>query len=189
MPAFAPNWTGRLKVSYFAAQAIHSQTWRYAGPATGSGVSDLTTVIQSFYDALTPVMWDDFIINSVTVADVDSSIFLPIANPFTVSGDVVTAGTFEPDNKAEATVFVGRSTGGHPWKMTQYGVAYDSLEVVTQKNYRILESENPDIAAALAALTAGGGALLANDANPVAIYNYANIKPNDRWVKKVRRSN
>ena len=187
MPAFAPNWTGRLKISYFAAKAVHTQTWRFPGPSSGSGVTDLVTTISAYFAALQDDLWEDFVVNAVTVADIDSSIFLPIPNPFTgvTGGQVMT--TFSPDDKAKATTWVGRSTGGHPWKITQYGVNYDILEAAADSNYRLLRGEDAVIDATLDALAAGAGSFLANDANSVAIYDYANIKPNDRWVKKVRR--
>lgn len=187
MTAYAPTWTGRLKVSYFAAQAVHTQTWRYPGPSSGSGVTDLISVIQSFYDALAPILWEDFIINSVTVADINSPVFLPIINPFTpVSGEILIA-DFEPMDKAEVASFVGRSTGGNPWKIGQFGIATRQIEVSGSLNYRALANENVNIGNAIAALQAGAGSVLANDANTVSFYEYANLKPNDRWVKKVRR--
>lgn len=187
MTAYAPTWTGRLKVSYFAGQAIHSQTWRYPGPASGSGVTDLIAVIQAFYDALAPVAWNDWAINAVTVADLGSPIFLPIVNPFSLitgSSDIV---DFEPEDKAEALTFVGRTTGGNPWHITQFGIDRDAIESAGSKNFRVLHPENATIAAAIDVLVAGGGTVLGNDAGAVAMYQYADLKENDRWVKKVRR--
>jgi len=187
MTAYAPTWTGRLKISYFAAQAVHSQTWRYPGPSSGSGVTDLVAAIQAYYDALQPILWEDAIINAVTVADVNSPIFLPIVNPFTSIAGAIVLDTFEPKDKAEVCTFIGRTTTGNPWKISQFGVATGQIEVTGQLNFRVLASENVDIGNAVAALQAGGGTILGNDAGSVAIYEYANIKENDRWVKKVRR--
>lgn len=187
MPAFAPNWTGRLKVSYVAASAVHSQTWRYPGPSSGSGVTDLIAVIAAYYGALEAALWDDFTVNAVTVADLDSSIFLPIVNPFTELVGTVDSVAREPDDKADAVTFIGRSTGGHPWKISQYGLDVINMETGSTRNFRILAAENVYVSNAVAALQAGAGTVLANDANSVEFYNYANYKPNNRWVKKVRR--
>lgn len=187
MPAFAPNWTGRLKISYFGAGAVHSTTWRYPGPASGSGVTDLITTITNYLTALEPLLWDDYQVNAVTVADIDSSVFLPIPNPF---GDIVgesTTTTLTPEDKAYTVGFVGRSTGGHPWHILQFGLAVSGVQAGNQKNFRLLNGESPEVDNAIAALEAGAGTVLANDANSVAFYQYANIKTHDRWVKKVRR--
>jgi len=187
MTAFAPTWTGRVKITYFAAQAVHTQTWRYPGPASGSGVTDLLTTISSFYNALANVLYEDFNVNSVTVADIDSPVFLPIINPFASGIGTVALIDFEPEEKANVATFVGRSTGGHPWKIGMFGLVFGSIEVAGSRNYRVLETENITIGSAISALIAGAGTILANDANTVAMYNYCNLKPNDRWVKKVRR--
>lgn len=187
MTAYAPTWTGRLKVSYFGAQAIHTQTWRYPGPSSGSGVTDLIAVVQAFYDACANIMWSDFQINAVSVADINSSVFLPIPNPFTTPTGLVDIADFEAMDKAEVTTFVGRTTGGNPWHISQYGIAVRQIEVPGQLNYRVLASENPQIGTIVGTLQAGAGTVLGNDANTVAFYDYADLKPNDRWVKKIRR--
>lgn len=187
MTAYGPAWTGRIHISYFAAKAVHSQTWRYAGPAGGSGQSDCTATIHAFYVAQQAIMWEDFVVNAVTVADVDSNIFLPIENPFTdIAGEILLT-DFEPDDKAKFLSYIGRTTAGGPWKVFQYGLATDQLEVAGGFNYRVLAPENVDVAGAIGALQFGAGSVLGNDGQTVAFYNYANSKPNDRWVKKVRR--
>lgn len=187
MPAFGPTWTGRLKISYFGAGAVHTQTWRYPGPASGSGVADLVGTITAYLTALEPLLWSDFVVNAVTVADVDSAVFLPVPNPFTeIVGGSDTA-TLTPEDKAYTVGFVGRSTGGHPWHIHQFGLAVAGVQAGNAKNFRLLTGESANVDNAIAALEAGAGTILANDANTVAFYQYANVKANDRWVKKVRR--
>jgi hypothetical protein len=187
MTAYAPTWTGRIKLSYFAAQAVHSQTWRYPGPSSGSGVTDCLTAIHDYYTALQAQMFDDLVVNAVTVADLGSPVFLPIVNPFTDLAGAIATATFKPEDKARVLTFIGRTTAGGPWKVSQFGVSPTDLEGVATENYRVLYPENATIAAAIDALTAAAGIIIGNDAQPVAIYEYADWKPNDRWVKKTRR--
>lgn len=187
MTAYAPTWTGRLKISYFAGQAIHSQTWRYPGAADGSGPTILLAAITAYLEALQPILWEDYIINAVTVADVNSPIFLPIPNPITGIAGAITLDNFEPADKAEVVTFIGRSTAGGPWKIGQFGIATRQIEVTGSLNFRVLEAENVDIGNAIDALTTAAGGFIANDGQAVRMYGYANIKENDRWVKKVRR--
>lgn len=187
MTAYAPNWTGRLRISYFAAGAIHSQVWRYPGPSSGSGVTDLITAIGAYLTALAPILWDDFQVNAVTVADIDSAVFLPIDNPFTGFLGTVDVADLFPAAKAFTLSFVGRTTGGGPWKLTQFGVVESPLEGLAGRNFRVLQGENADVGNCISALQAGAGIILGNDAGAVAVYNYANAKDNDRWLKKVRR--
>jgi len=187
MTAYAPTWTGRLKVSYFAAGAVHTQTWRYPGPSSGSGVTDLVAVLTDYYAALNAILWDDFVINAVEVADVDTAFFLPIINPFTaVDGATAIAGLV-PEDKAFSVQFVGRTTGGNPWKISQYGVVHTALEADGGHNFRCLGGENADMDNTFAVLQAAAGTILGNDANSVAVYNYADLAYNNRWKKKVRR--
>jgi hypothetical protein len=150
-------------------------------------VTDLLAAIQTYYTALAPILWDDFQFNAVTVADINSPVFLPIINPLAVTGIVTTAGQLEPQDKAKVLTFVGRTTAGGPWKISQFGVATEGLEVAGGKNFRVLAGEDTDVGNAIAALQAGAGTILGNDANTVAFYEYADVKENDRWVKKVRR--
>jgi hypothetical protein len=187
MTAYAPTWTGRLKLTYFGGSAAHTQTWRYPGPSSGSGVTDLITAIDAYLTALEPLMWDDFAVSAVTVADVGSPVFLPIVNPFTAITGAVAFTGFVPEDKAKVLTFVGRTTSGNPWHLAQFGLDTNSLQAGGSTNYRILTGENADVTNAIAALQAGAGIILGNDAGSVAVYNYANLKSYDRWVKKVRR--
>jgi len=185
--AYAPHWTSRMRVSYFAAQAVHSQMWRFPGPASGSGVTDLVAVLIDYYTALAPILYQDFIVNAVTVADIDSTFFLPISNPFVGLGGDLTMADFEPQEKAFQGTWVGRTTGGNPWHVSQFGISAIGLEGVASHNFRVLRIENATVAAALDVLQAAGGTIIGNDAQPVAFYDYLNVKDNDRYVKKVRR--
>ena len=187
MPAYAPNFTPRVKVRYHAAFAGHTQLWRI--PQIGvAGINLAASIagIQAVYDLLTPIMYDDWTINDVSYADINSDVFLPTTG-LTVIGTVGTAG-IPPRTKAQAVSFVGRSAAGGPAKIAQFGVAMSELSDEQAFDFRISAGENVTIDGVIALLNTYTSPLLicANDILGVSWKGYANAKPYDFWVKKVR---
>lgn len=187
MPAYAPNFTPRLKIRYHAALANHTQTWRFQQVGV-AGVNLAATVaaIQAVYDLLTPIMFDDWAVLDVSYADINSDVFLPTTG-LTALGTVAIAGT-SPSIKAQAVSFVGRSLGGQPAKIAQFGVSTESFGEEQAQDYRISPGEDATIDGVIALLNTYSSPLLitANDILGIAWKTYANTKPYDFWVKKVR---
>lgn len=186
MTAYAPHYTSRVKIHYFVQGAGHTMQFRFPGPISGSGLTDALGAINDWLVALADTMYDDWTVSAVTAADQDSNIFLPQVNPFTVTGTVDPADR-QPIEKAFTVSFPARSSGGNPFKVSLYGCSRVSVELATEENGRVRAGENPDVDAAIDVLQLAGAALIGNDALPLLWYDYANVKDNDRWLKKIRR--
>ena len=187
MPAYAPNYTPRLKVRYRAAGANHTQTWRF--PQVGvAGVNLAASVaaVQGIYDLLTPDMFDDWAVLDLSYADINSDVFLPTTG-LTAIGTVATAGE-PPHIKAQAISFVGRSFGGQPAKFAQFGFAVTNVLAEQANDFRVSPGESVSIDGVIALLNTYASPLLicANDKLGIGWKSYANTKDYDFWVKKVR---
>lgn len=188
MPAFAPNFTARVKVRYRAALANHTQLWRCTQLGVGFTEADACiAAIQSVYDLLTPVMFDDWSVIDVSVAEFNSDVFIPHGT-LTAIGTVAVAGV-DPKVKADAISFVGRTTGGNPAKFAQFGYAINVSVGDDAGDYRIEGTEDTSIGGVIAQLNSftTSGDIRGNDGLPIAWKNYANTKPYDYWVKRVRQ--
>lgn len=187
MPAYGPNFTPRLKVRYRGARANHTQTWRF--PQVGvAGVNRDAAIaaIQGVYDLLTPLMFEDWSVLDLSYADENSDIFLPTTG-LTALGTVALAGT-AASVKAHAISFVGRTAGGQPAKIAQFGLSTEALGDLDNSDFRISPGEDTSIDGAIALLNTYLSPLLICGSDKLAISwkTYANSKPYDYWVKRVR---
>lgn len=187
MPAYAPSFTPRLKVRYRAAAANHTQLWRF--PQVGvAGVNLAASVaaVQGVYDLLTPIMFDDWAVLDLSYADINSDVFIPTTG-LTAIGTVTTVGML-PSVKAQAMSFVGRTVGGQPAKLAQFGVDSTTFTNTQAGDYRISPGEDTTVDGVIALLNTYNSPLLicGNDKLAVVWKGYANTKPYDFWVKKVR---
>lgn len=188
MPAYAPNFTARLRVRYHAAGANHSQTWRFPAHGTlGIGLTAAKDAVQAVYDHMGNTMYDDAAIISTSYAVEDTDIFLP-TSPLTLAGVIATP-VDDPSIKAAAVSFVGRTSAGQPAKMFFYGVSSALRGAEESQDFRIQPLENEFIDDTIAELNGfiAGIILCGSDANPVTWYPYANSKDMDYWVKRVRQ--
>ena len=185
MPAFAPTFTGRLRVRYRALFRNHVQTWRLPGGAGPTEVSALIALLNDFYAALAPCMSDDWLLISTELSQPDSPIFLPTTD-VTIPAGAIAADTLSIDKKAVAISFVGRTGGGNPWKMFQYGFDSSPGADAAAGDFRLLRTEDTCIDNAIVVLLAGLGNFVGNDGTAVSVYPYVNIKANDHYVKLAR---
>jgi hypothetical protein len=185
MPAFAPNFTARLKVRYFAGGATHSQLWRSLTLGGGFATVDaLIGEVQSYYDAIAGSIFDDWAILDVSVAAEGALIFIPHGT-LTVTGLASTVG-MPARAKASQISYPARTDNGNPWIVYQYGWANMIGSAVTGDDFRFNIGEDGDVDAGLAALQAMT-IPVGNDGSGLNFKNYANVKYNDNWEKKVRK--
>lgn len=182
MADYSPDFTARIKVRYTAGTATHTQTWRIPGPPENVDILSALAVIQAFYDALTPILWEDAAVLSTLVAAKDSSVFLPTSTALTMTGSTALA-TATGSVKSAAASFVGRTLEGLRVIVYQYGIAMMPDEI---DNFRFNPGEQAEIDAAIAELQDAGAVLVGNDGNQAHWYSYANFKSNDYWVGQVR---
>lgn len=188
MPSYAPNFTARVRLKYRASNAVHTQTWRC--PQAGTldvNISLLRSAIENIWSDLTPILHDDVQCLAVTFARENSNIFLP-TDPIVMSGTVTTP-TDDPSIKAFAISLVGRTANGQPAKEFFYGVSEATYTVPGAQNYRLNPGEAPDVDTAIATANGffAGLVLCGSDGSGITWYPYANEKPNDYWVKRLRQ--
>jgi hypothetical protein len=185
MPAFAPNFTARLKVHYHAANANHTQQFRCLVLGGGFATVDALIVdVQAYYDAIAPNMFDDWAILDVSVAAEGALVFVPHGT-LTVTGSIPVAGA-PARIKAGQLSFPGRSDNGNPHIVYQYGWASPPGDATEGDDFRINPGEDTDIDNAIAALQAST-IMVANDGGGCNFKTYANLKYNDNWTKKIRK--
>lgn len=187
LPAFAPNFTPRLKVRYRAAQANHTQLWRF--PQVGvAGINRDAAIaaVQGVYDLLTPIMFDDWAVLDLSYADENSDVFLPTTGLVAIGTESMVG--LDPDIKAAAVSFVGRTAGGQPAKYAQFGVNTEGFVGDNAKDFRISPGEDTTIDGVIALLNTYLSPLLICGSDKLAISwkSYANMKDYDYWVKRVR---
>jgi hypothetical protein len=95
-------------------------------------------------------------------------------------GDEFGSGSVTKDTNPIALTFVGKSIPGRLGRISLFGYKE------ANSAYRLLGSERSEIAAALVVLGSAEGAPAAIDGEPMLWKQYADIKPNDHWVKKSR---
>lgn len=185
MADFAPNFTARYRFRYTSLSKSHSMLWRLKSPVTDP--APLVDKIGLFLEDLAPVLWNDFTITTAEFAPANSDVFVPAASPTFGGGDNVLTGSF-PSDAATAISFVGRSLAGQKARMFLYGTNLAAVYRSTLGNdFRITASESAAIAAAIVRLNETAPVIAANDDNSTVWYEYVNVKPNDAWVRKLRR--
>ena len=188
MPSYAPNFTARARVKYRAGGGVHTQTWRCPGAGTlNVNISALFSAVENVWLALQPVLYDDTQCLACSYAVENTNVFLPFTTS-DILGDGVTP-TDDPAIKAAAVSFVGRTTTGQPAKAFFYGLAKSQLDVPNGTDFRLSPGENADVDSAITGLNSffAGLVMCGSDGAGIVWYPYANRKPNDYWVKRVRQ--
>lgn len=185
MPAYADNFTSRYRVRYSSVGKTHTMQFRYA--TAGAPGATIRSGVTSFLNALAPLRFADWTVLGYEYSSVGTEFFLPLVDNQTVTAGAIAA---QPGPTSWVPVNINfqalsSSAGRASWYV--YGVGQNPLAAeVTADDYRLLASENPAVAAAVAALVANT-ALVANDNLPlVAVRNYANININSYYQRKAR---
>lgn len=185
MATYAPNVTPRYKLHYTTQGKAHTALWRIQRGT----VFDTTFLgkVHDFYAAMAPVLFSDWTMVSAEQANEDSDVFLPSPLPTAITGSVSVGGASASD-AAFAAGFIGRSSGGQKARMFLYGVGLAALvRNPVGNDWRLSGVEESHVAAAVNVLNFTLPVLFATDDHDVLWYNYASIKYNDRWVRKLRR--
>lgn len=185
MADFAPNYTARYRIHYTVLGKSHSMLWRVASSVTDP--TGIASKVELFLDDMSPALFNDFTVTSADFALADTDIFLPAPAPASPTG----AASFPSGAgavAANAISFVGRSTAGGKSRMFMYGIAYEVGGYTTRStDFRFTSAENAEISDAIVRLNETSPALVANDDHVATWYEYVNWKPNDRWVRRLRR--
>ena len=184
MADYAPNFTPRYKLKYFANGKVHTQLWR---PPAGAVIGDMATFalfVSGYYAAVAPLLYDDTAPLSASFAAENTDVFLPCAVPTIIgTGDTGPA----PARRTPASVsFTGRSTAGQRWVLFQYGTTAIAVDGSNTGDFRQSSAELTTVLDVVGFLNGESGTFRASDGVAVLVNPYMNIKDNDYWVRKAR---
>lgn len=186
MADFAPNFTARYRLRYSTLGHTHTQQWRIARGAGVAGLNNMILKVAAFWAALQSNLWNDVTFLSATYAAEDSDIFLPAAVPAAPTG-ALTPPANPISQSIVSTGFVGRSNAGQKARVFVYGVATSPEETSSLgDDFRLSGAESANVNAAVVVLNNGSPNVVGSDDNGVSWYNYANIKYNDYWLRRIR---
>lgn len=185
MPDFSPDYTPRYKAKYNAAGLIHTATVRgFRGAGSGVVIANGRAALSGVFTALASRLAADFAWISAQYIPEDSSVAQAAATPTAVVGTVL-VNTFSLQDKVTSTGFVGRASTT-PVRLFLWGLAYnpDLLPANIYADFKVLASEDAIFATAITGLNSAG--LAGNNNLPALWYQYANLKLNDFWLRRVR---
>ncbi len=190
MPSFmdyAPNYTGRVLLSYSTAGRTHTTVHRFARGGDVTAAAALASKLVAFLNAIKTKRYNDWTVLNWAFCLSDSDVFLPltgVAAPDAGSGGTPDAGV--KANGSRAVSWIGRSSGGQKHKFFLYGYAV-GVESGDGVDFKVTSAEDSVVAAGYTALSELAPAHRASDNLNVSWYNYVNVKHNDYWVKRIRR--
>lgn len=175
MAPLPPESTKRFYYSYASAINPHTLVLRVPDAATTAEADLLVAALLTDIGANFPAST----ITSVEVSASGSNARFPIASDRL--GDNFGSGTGSIEQDAIGIGFVGRSSGGRRARLFMFGWGGG-----LSSNYRISAAENAGVAAAINDLNDAAGDIVAIDGLEITWKAYANVKPNDHWVKAGR---
>jgi len=183
MAGLPANSTSRYFVKYFSAGRTHKASFRYTQDS-GQPTALFIAQVGDFFETLNGIMSGDFVFVSASYIAADTDLELPCAIPHNITHNDV---RLTMGDSPRYMSFVGRGLSGHKVRVYVYGIAIDPADNVQTwaADYRVMESEEPRVTAALEALFILGAQTIAGDF-PVW-HRYANIGYNVHYQKKARR--
>jgi len=177
VPAIDPANTQRYFYDYSIGGDQHTLLVRCTADV---GLSDAIVQIDAFLDALDAGM-NEIVTVGLRHAEIGSN----ITNPVDTDGLLPTygSGVMPVINRPLQVTFTGRSGDGHKAHVGMFG-----WDAQTDDSWRYTTAENATVTAAVAALTAAGGAgvFCSITGQRVLWHAYMNIGYNDHWIKEAR---
>jgi hypothetical protein len=167
--------TERVKYTYQNSINSHSITFRVV---SGTPISDVDDIMQALMTNI-GIGCIESTITAVEKAVLGSNIFNPVSGSVLL-GDSFGSGSGNVNSDARSIGFVGRGSDGRRSRLFLFGYGSDD------PNFRILPSENPNVGTMVSVLNDVAVPLLTIGGTAPLFHNYANVKPNDHWVKKGR---
>jgi hypothetical protein len=167
--------TERVKYTYQNSINEHSITFRVV---SGTPIADVDAIMDSLIGNI-GIQCIASTITAVERALLGSNIFNPVSGSGLL-GTTFGSGSGNVNSDARAIGFVGRGSDGRRSRLFLFGYGVDD------PNFRILPSENPNVATVVNVLNTVSAPLLTIGGTAPVFHNYANVKPNDHWVKKGR---
>ena len=168
------NNTGRYFIDYQNAVASHTMIIRCSDTLSfgqiDAAVQPWLSAVGTFVGAST--------ITSCRYSNKGETFSNPQAS--SLVGVTFGSGTVTVEQNATAMTFVGRDQLGHRARISVFGFKQGF------SNYRLTTAESAAIGTAVAALNNPTGVFLAISDTEAVWYQFADIKPNDYWVRRAR---
>lgn len=177
MAPLPSNSTGVLFVDYTTCQEPHTVQVRFG---TGGTPGSAMTFLDAFLTEVDPLLFL-CTITGARVRDLGGSVTYPVT--WTGNASYGT-GAGEHFNSAWYVDFVGRSIGGRRVRIAMFGAVVVTDAV--NDDYRLLETENTNVADTLAVLDATVNEAVAIDGDSASWHRYCNIGVNAYWRNRIR---
>jgi len=131
MADFAANYTYRYRVTYRSCSKIHKATFRADKAGSSDDLLEFRETVGAFFDAVSPLLANDFAILQADQAEKNSDTFLPVSvPPVTGTGNPLFPPTL--GNSPRFISLTGKSGTGSASRIFIYGV---SNAVFTERNH------------------------------------------------------
>lgn len=187
MTDYAPNYTHRYRVRYFCCLKAHTVTWRWDAEAAAFNIAELQEDVGDWFDALIPLMANDFSILSAEGAARNSDVFLPNPLP-TITAAVNPLNTPFKGNMPRFVSFAAKSQQGNATRQFFYGLtssAYTELQA-DGNDYRFTQGEDAVIDSALLAYSNVRNLVGSDNLPAQYVYSYANVGLNAYYQRRAR---
>ena len=174
MASLPADNTARYKVFYDYAGHTHVTQVRAAGVHSPSSFG---TWFDGLMQLLSPVLWAVGIVR-VEFAPSGSNIFNPVTTG--IEGNTYGSGTPVGLLAPQFVSFQGRSSGGHKWRLSIYGIKPE------ENDFRFELGDNGDVDNAVSYVQSASSFGKAIDGVSPVVYSYANTGFNAYWQRKVR---
>jgi len=186
---FAPDVTPRYRAHYVSAGIPHTMLVRTLRSQTQAEVVAIgQTFCAGLVAAIQAYLADDFAFTSAEFIPKDSNIAVAAAAPANPTG-AITVASMSPQDKITHATFSGKSTAetGSKVSVKVFGIAlsYDST-TGGAKDFVINPGEDANFTAATDFLATQGFVKAIDQGTPVW-YERVNLKPNDFYLRKVRK--
>lgn len=174
MAALPVNNTGRYFIDYQNAVASHTMVVR-CSDALSFGQID--AAVTPFLNAISQYVGVSTI-TSCRYSNKGEAFSNPVAS--SLVGVSFGSNAVTVEQNAVAMTFVGRDQQGHRARISVFGFRN------AFSNFRLTVAESAGVGTAVAALNNPTGVFLAISDTEAVWYQFADIKPNDYWVRRAR---
>lgn len=184
MTTYAPNFTPRLKVSYFNGKINHSIQVRNVRGTSFADMQFMTGRIHDLFQLVSGNLYTDFQFVSSEIALTDSDVFLPTANPAAITGMTILPSAASAKARIQALTFTGKAPGSHA-RFSIFGFSIGTDLAADVGGDGKITSVEMAVVASVATLASAN--FKAGSGSAAIFPNVATLKPNDRLLRLVRK--
>ncbi len=189
MPDYAPNFSPRFVATYRHVGSTHALSWRLARGATVDTVANVSK-LGSVLRAAQQRLYADFSVTGITYYPQDEFTGIPVStSDLGAISPVQSLNNSDPAQKAVQARWEARGNTGTRGAFVLFGLFRPQELGVSgyAADFRVTAAEDATVAAIATALSELSPAWIPLGATGVVWRTYANVKVNDKWLKRIRR--